>query len=113
AHRSCGIDDHHGKTLAGEIQRNLLGLKLGALVGAAHFFERDVLRFIADAAGRDADAADGAGVNYALNSGGARRMEQRTRTLYVRAEHVLRITSPQTIISGHVENYAASSNSFP
>ena len=56
-----------------EFERHLFGHELGALVMPGHFFQRDRLLFIADAAVGNADAAHGAGVDHAVYPGLARR----------------------------------------
>src|SRR5438045_2477456 len=97
-----------GEASRRELERGLLGQKLRPLIGAGHILQRAGLILVAQAAVGHADAAYGAGVNDAFDAGRSRRLEQVARTVDVGPVELVRIASPEPIVSRDVKDEAAS-----
>ena len=107
AHGRGGIDDDDRKTGAREIERYLLGEKFGSLVSARHFMERNGIVLVADAAARNADTADGAGVDEPFDTGRFGGREHVAGAVDIGLVHLFGVPGPETIIGRDMEDEAA------
>ena len=109
--RRGGIDDDDGQSGGSELERFTLGKKLGALVGPRHLIERYGLVFIADAAMRHADAANGTGVDDAIDAGFAGGFEHVAGAIDIGAVEFVLVAGPEAIIGSNVKDQAAAGSS--
>jgi ribosomal protein L27 len=91
---SPGIQDDYRQPGSREFQRNALGQKLGALVGAHHTIERNGAIFVAFSVKRHSDAPHGAGVDHAIHARIAGRLQYVARAIYVRAIQLALVGRP-------------------
>ena len=96
---------------AGPTSGHALGKVLRLLVISSHVVEAHRIAFGSNASVRNSDAPDRARVDHPFDTASHGRREHVPGALYIGLVKLRRISSPQAVVRGYVENQPAARNS--